>query len=247
MKVSQLHITEGETVHRFPVSPSGSPSRFPAFTVSSLQAGETFPGFQVFWVKAGKFLTLETLTGWKPLKETVRKVIISMQELKKPVKPFLTFPAFTVSQFHPFTLSAFTVSPFQPSPSGSPFTSLHRSPFTLRLTLTVSNEMIGKGNDQSSPSMRIFSDRRAEFLIVSISDYLRISSRPARFEISKSKPGKENQRRLAEKGQRKVTGLISSIRILSDRRAEISRLLTGGKIIDTFLYIGYYLVMGFFN
>lgn len=136
MKVSQLYNHEGETVHRFQVSPSGSPSRFPAFTPSSFQAGETFPGFPVFLVKAGKGFTLETVTGWKPIKETVRKGDLEMLEYKKTVKPVLTFPAFTVSPFtfhqpSPFTLSSLQAHPhrftFQPSPSGSP-SPLHLSP-----------------------------------------------------------------------------------------------------------------------
>lgn len=107
--------------------------------------------------------------------------------------------------------------------------------------------MIGKGNDQISPSIRVFSDRRAEFLIVSISDYLKRTSRPPRFEISNRQTGGKIKGAQCEKAQRKVQELISPLRISADRRAEISRRIIGGEIIDTFLYIGYHLVMGFRN
>jgi hypothetical protein len=77
--------------------------------------------------------------------------------------------------------------------------------------------MIGKGNDQSSPSIRIFCDVRAEILIVSISDCLKRHHQPAQFEIY----FKFDQRRHGEKAQRRVKELISSIRIFYDRWAEI--------------------------
>jgi hypothetical protein len=121
------------SLHRFLAGIYFQPS--PAFTVSQgpkyqlhKHEGETVHRFPVFQVKAGKFLTLETVTGWKPLKETVRKGDLERVSHEELVKTFLTFPAFTlrpspsglqfpsftVSPFHPFPVSRF--HPFTPSP-----------------------------------------------------------------------------------------------------------------------------------